>query len=50
LVAVVMADELALDDGPHRIAFSGRGALPEDTETLAADGALNVLFLFGSFQ
>jgi hypothetical protein len=46
----VVADEFALDDGAHGVAFSGRGALPEDAEALAADGALNVFLLFGSFQ
>jgi hypothetical protein len=50
LVAVVMANELALDDGSHGIALSGRGALPEDAEALTADGALNVFLLFGTFQ
>jgi hypothetical protein len=46
VVGGMVADKLSVDDGAHRVALSGRGALPEDTEALVADRALNVFLLF----
>jgi hypothetical protein len=47
---MVMADELALNDGAHSVALRWRTALPVDAEALPANGALNVGLVFSSLQ
>lgn len=45
-----MSAQLSEDDGAHGLAFCEFGALPEEAESLLADGALNVFLFYGRLK
>jgi len=49
-ISRVVLTQFAEDDGAHGLPLSGGGTLPENTEALVADAALNVFLLFGSLE